>query len=138
MQDPTERRRFFREKVDIDALVYLLAPEETFSARAFHGKITDLSSLGLGVTIPEMPRTLFQQLLRGERLARVVARLPGDEAESRLYGTVAWLDFRETDSPPSCRIGISVEQTSVKVCRDLRRAVDFLARQVPETAPAPR
>ena len=137
MPNPQDQRKAPRKHVDIDADIYILAPEETFSASPFRGKIIDLSNVGLGVAIPGMPRTMFQRLLRGERLARVVAKLPGNDTESRLFGNVAWIDFRETDSPPTCRLGISVEKTPDKICRDLQRAVDFLARQLPEVASVP-
>ena len=130
MHQTEEQRRFPREKADIDAVIYIIAPEETFSAQTFHGKITNLSLAGIGVSIPEMPRAMFQLLLRGRRLARVMARLPGNETESRLFGTIAWIDFRETDSPASCRIGISVDQVSEKTRQELQQALEFMQSQL--------
>ncbi len=124
MQERSDSRSAVRLKINIDARIFLCAPEETFTAKPFAGQISDVSPTGIGVILPKIERSLFQFLIHGKRLARVVVRLPDDDVDIRLFGQVAWIDYHGTEEPAFVRLGISLENATEKTSEDIQRLLN--------------
>jgi hypothetical protein len=129
-------RSFRRVKADIPCTVQILAPEETFSPYQFEGSILDISQAGIGLAVPEMPLSVYTLLLRGKQYTRITADLPGSDGDTRIFGRVVWLDYRDGEDRPLCRLGIAVEQNTPQVLDQFKRAVEILASQSGQTSPA--
>jgi hypothetical protein len=117
-----EHRDSTRIKFQIDAAIDFLAPEETFRAGQFAGRIVDFSPRGLGFEISTTSPELLEQLPEIKPLARVFARLPGEETKSRILGKVMWLNSREEENQTTCRFGLRVDPSEKEVIEKLSRA----------------
>jgi hypothetical protein len=129
INDSQNRRACPRLKANIPCSAQILSPEETFSPYQYKGSILDISKVGIGMAVSDMPQSDYSALLRGKPFTRIIADLPGADGETRIFGVVRWLDYRAGDGGSLCCLGVSIEENPPAVLEQLERALQVLARE---------
>jgi hypothetical protein len=103
-----EQRRHPRFETNL-AVTSLIKPSES-SSSCFEssGRICDASVLGLCLIVPNLPRRWYSALCRSRGYVAICAQLPGQEQESQIKGTIAWMDYHGDDAEPYCRMGVDL------------------------------
>ncbi len=127
MSDFTDRRAAPSLKTNIPCTVQILEPEKTFSPREYEGSMLDISKVGIGAAISDMPQDVYSSLLRAKRFARIFVDLPGAKGQLRIFCKIVWLDYRSGDGGSLCCLGFSIEENPPEVLAQLDNALKVLA-----------
>jgi hypothetical protein len=90
-----ERREWPRVKVNLPCEVQLLVADKTFTPHTAAGCIFDLAVAGVKVNVPNLPKEIFQKLLRSTRYARLTFSSPDGKSQIRVMGKIVWLNFND-------------------------------------------
>ena len=121
-----ERRRFIRIQTNVCGLVSIRTSKESSTSFEYEGTIKDISIGGICLVMPNFPRALYSALCRSRGYVQVRAKLPGNEHESYVIGTIAWIDYHRGDPEPFCRLGLTVDRSNEATNREIEKAMRFL------------
>lgn len=109
------KRSHDRYEIELDLLLQILVPEETFTPRGLEGKTIDISARGMKIVIPQLTTDFYTKLIKGTRYMRIVLNDPQNGEPIKLTGQIAWFDYHKpsaaTEAGP-CYMGIQFDERS--------------------------
>lgn len=119
-----ERRRHLRLPINLDLMLTIVLPEETFTPYKRRGVTTDLSASGACIKTYQLSRRDFSSLMKAIRFAKLELEPPG-QAPITLKGQIVWMDYHDATKfdRSYCMLGISL----VNVPEEYRELVSSLS-----------
>ena len=120
-----EKRARSRESVRTEVIVSFLFPEETFTAQRLAGSAVDIGSKGVRIRSESITRTMYFDLMRVRRHAKVEFLRNGVKI-GETHGTVEWIDFKD-GAPPTTEVGVSFTKEEERLSSEVVRLSGFEA-----------
>ena len=124
-----ENRRHPRFQTDLEVSSLVKPSEGSASCFESKGRIRDVSALGLCLIVPNLPKRWHSALCRSRGYVEIDVQLPDESRESKVKGTIAWMDFHGDDPEPYCRIGVDLGRSDRASKDTVRKLVSFSRNQ---------
>lgn len=108
-----------------EVIVSFLFPEETFTAQRLAGSAVDIGSKGVRIRSESITRTMYFDLMRVRRHAKVEFLRNGVKI-GETHGTVEWIDFKD-GAPPTTEVGVSFTKEEERLSSEVVRLSGFEA-----------
>ena len=128
MENPADRRKFPRYKINIPIYVQIIIPEDTFKPKFFQGNALNISLNGMLISITDMELDLYKKLLHPNRYIKVQLPDSPSDLPSQLIGKVVWMDYHVSTKPDYCNVGLYFENLEPEAQEQIEKFINKLPK----------